>query len=201
MDNIIIVKIGLLFGSFNPVHVGHLIVADQMRDEAGLDQVWLVVSPQSPFKSTSELADDTHRLKMVKLALKKNKCLKACGIELGLPKPSYTIHTLEALRSEFPGNEFALIMGQDNLAGLDRWKSIEVILAEYEILVYKRKGSKRPAYLHHPHIRVFNLPTIDISATFIRDKLRRAKSVQYLVPDRVLKYLKKHSLYITGSND
>lgn len=188
-------KIGLFFGSFNPVHTGHMIIANFMATQAGLDQVWLVVSPQNPLKQKGALAKDYDRLHLVQLAIGTNPLLVASSVEFDLPKPSYTIDTLTYLKEKYPDKEFALIMGGDNLATLHKWKNYEMILRDFEIYLYKRPGYELGELEHHPHVRHFKAPLLDISATYIRGCLRKGKSVQYLVPDAVFEYLEGSSFY------
>jgi nicotinate-nucleotide adenylyltransferase len=188
-------KIGLFFGSFNPVHVGHLIIANYMATQTDLDKVWLVVSPQNPLKQKKSLARDFDRLHLVRLAIGDNLRLEASNIEFNLPKPSYTIDTLAHLNEKYPDREFALIMGGDNLATLHLWKSYELLLANYDIYVYKRPAAELGELAKHPRVHTFEAPMLDISATYIRKCLRDGKSVQYLVPEAVFEYLEGSSLY------
>ena len=188
-------KTGLFFGSFNPVHIGHLIIANYMASQTDLDKVWLVVSPQNPLKLKKSLARDYDRLHLVRLGIGDNPLLEASNIEFNLPKPSYTIDTLAFLKEKYPEREFALIMGGDNLATLHRWKNYEQLLADYDIYVYNRPGSDTGAYANHPRVRIFEAPLLDISATYIRKCIRAGKSVRYLVPEAVFEYLEGSSLY------
>lgn len=188
-------KIGLFFGSFNPVHTGHMVIANFMATQTGLDQVWLVVSPQNPLKSQRNLAKDYDRLHLVQLAIGDNPRLRACNVEFGMPKPSYTIDTLTYLKEKHPGGEFVLIMGGDNLATLHKWKNHELILRDYEIYLYRRPKHAAGELEHHPHVHSFDVPLLYISATYIRRCLREGKSVQYLVPDAVFQYLDEGTMY------
>ena len=188
-------KIGLFFGSFNPVHVGHLIIANFMATQTDLDKVWLVVSPQNPLKPKQTLARDYDRLHLVQLGIGDNPFLEASNIEFKLPKPSYTVDTLAFLREKYPEREFALIMGADNLASLHLWKNYEFLLANYDIYVYKRPGADLGERAKHPRVRICEAPMLDISATYIRECLRTGKSVRYLVPDAVFDYLENSRLY------
>ncbi len=189
-------KIGLFFGSFNPVHTGHMIIANFMATQTDLDEVWLVVSPHNPLKPRASLANDYDRLYLVQLAIGNNPRLRASNIEFHLPKPSYTVDTLAYLREKYPtGKEFVLIMGGDNLATLPRWKNYEVLLRDYQIYLYKRPHSDPGELIHHPAVHQFQAPLLDISATYIRKCLREGKSVQYLVPDAVFEYLESSTLY------
>lgn len=188
-------KVGLFFGSFNPVHVGHMIIANHMAQHSDLKQLWFVVSPQNPFKKKSSLANDYDRLHLVRLAIGDNPLLRASNVEFELPQPSYTIDTLTYLKEEHPDKEFVLIMGGDNLATLHKWKNYEAILKYYEVYVYKRPSYELGALAEHEKISVFDAPLMEISATFIRKSIKEGKSVQYLVPDSVLEYLEGSSLY------
>lgn len=188
-------KIGLFFGSFNPVHVGHMIIANFMATQTDLDQVWLVVSPQNPLKTKSTLAPDYDRLHLVKLAVGDNPQLFASNIEFKLPKPSYTIDTLAYLKEKYPERAFVLIMGGDNLATLNKWKNYEVILRDYEVYVYKRPNYPLGDFENHPQVRLFEAPLMHISASYIRNCIKEGYSVQYLVPDAVFESLEKSRLY------
>jgi nicotinate-nucleotide adenylyltransferase len=173
-------KIGLFFGSFNPVHIGHLIIANYMATQTDLDRVWLVVSPQNPLKPKKTLARDHDRLHLVRLGIGDNPLLEVSNVEFGLPKPSYTVDTLAYLREKYPEREFALIMGGDNLASLHQWKNYEFLLANYDIYVYNRPSADLGERATHPRVRIFEAPLLDISATYIRECLRNRKSVRYL---------------------
>ncbi|WP_084445939.1 nicotinate (nicotinamide) nucleotide adenylyltransferase, partial [Hymenobacter roseosalivarius] len=178
-------KVGLLFGSFNPIHTGHLILAHFMATHTDLDAVWLVVSPQSPFKIGQEMLPEEERLALVELAIAGNDRLRALDIEAHMPKPSYTIDTLDELVSRYPRHRFVLLMGEDNLPDLPRWKQAERILAEHEVYVYPRPDVDATDLKAYPSVRVVEAPLLDISATFIRDCVRAGKSIRYLVPDVV----------------
>lgn len=188
-------KIGLFFGSFNPVHVGHLIIANYMATQTDLDKVWLVVSPQNPLKPKKTLARDYDRLHLVQLGIGDNGLLEASNVEFNLPKPSYTVDTLAFLKEKHPEKEFALIMGGDNIATLHLWKNYETILANYDIYVYKRPGIDLGELAMHPRVRTCEAPMLDISATYIRECIRTGKSVRYLVPDAVYEYLQGSTMY------
>ena len=175
-------RIGLLFGSFNPVHVGHLILAEHFATRTDLAEVWLVVSPHSPFKQAADLRPDAERLYLVQLAIAGNPRLRAEDIEFGLPRPSYTIATLDALRQRHPEADFVLLMGADNLPGLPRWQEAARLLAEIDIDVYPRPGTSLPDLAAFPRVKVLAAPLLDISATYIRESLRQGLSIRYLVP-------------------
>jgi nicotinate-nucleotide adenylyltransferase len=178
-------RVGLLFGSFNPIHTGHLILAEHFATRTDLDAVWLVVSPQSPFKEAQDLLPDAQRLHLAELALAGNPRLRAEPIEFGLPRPSYTIATLDALRRQHPAHDFVLLMGADNLPGLPRWREAARLLAEVDIYVYPRPGTELPDLAPFPRVRVLEAPLLDISATYIRQSLRAGRSIRYLVPAAV----------------
>ena len=189
-------NIGLFFGSFNPVHVGHMIIANFMATQTDLDQVWLVVSPHNPLKSKSSLARDYDRLHLVGLAIGDNPRLRASDIEFGLPKPSYTIDTLAYLKEKYPDHRFVLIMGGDNLVSFHRWKNADLLLRDHQIYVYRRPSVETSAKLaEHPHIRFFEAPLMNISASYILKSIKAGHSVQYLVPDSVYEYLGSSHLY------
>ncbi len=189
-------RIALFFGSFNPIHTGHLIIAQHIANRPEVDQVWFVVSPHNPFKTKQSLARDYDRLYLVNLAVESNPKLRSCNIEFSLPQPSYTIDTLAHLKEKYPQHEFALIMGSDNLPGFNKWKHYELILNNHKIYVYMRdKGPVEQTYTEHPHIIFCKAPLIDISATYIRDCIKAGASVRYLVPDSVFEELEKSRMY------
>jgi nicotinate-nucleotide adenylyltransferase len=187
-------RIGLFFGSFNPVHLGHLIIAETTVGLAELDHVWLVVSPHNPFKEKATLANDYDRLHLVHLATHDNPTVRPCDVEFGLPKPSYTIDTLTELTKRHPTYEFSLLMGEDNLAGLPRWKKADVLLQHYEIIVYPRLHSE-PATVPGARIRRVEAPVMEISATDIRRRIKAGHSVRYLLTDTVREYIEASGLY------
>lgn len=188
-------KIGLFFGSFNPVHIGHLIIANYMATQTDLERVWLVVSPHNPLKPKKTLANDYDRLHLVRLGIGDNPLIEASNVEFGLPKPSYTVDTLAYLREKYPAHTFALIMGGDNLATLHQWKNYPYLLENYDIYVYKRPAVDLGELANHPRIRLCDAPLLDLSATYIRECLRTGKSVRYLVPEAVYQYLETSNLY------
>jgi nicotinate-nucleotide adenylyltransferase len=189
------VKIGLFFGSFNPVHNGHLIIANYLREITDLQQVWLVVSPQSPFKQKQSMLPEYDRLHLIQLAIADNLHLRASSIEFKLPKPSYTIDTLIHLRELHPEHEFALIMGGDNLASLPRWKNYEQILQHHHIYVYQRADAGNQALASHPHVHIMDVPMLDVSSTFIRAGIAAGRSMQYFLPDTVWEYVRDYNLF------
>jgi len=190
------IKIGLFFGSFNPIHVGHLIIANYMATQTELKEVWLVVSPQNPLKLKQSLARDQDRLHLVRIAIDDNPKLRVSDIEFSLPQPSYTIDTLSYLRERHPDKQFVLIMGGDNLPTLPKWKNYELILRDFEIYVYHRPGYELGELAQHEHVNLFEqVPQMQISASYIRECLSEGLSVQYLVSEPVLKYLDSSGLY------
>lgn len=189
-------KTGLFFGSFNPVHVGHMILANFLATHTDLDDVWMVVSPQNPLKPKKSLARDYDRLHLVRLAIGDNPHLQASDIEFSLPQPSYTIDTLTYLSEKHPDHQFVLIMGGDNLSTLHKWKNYELLLRDYPIYVYKRPDYVLGDLQHHASVRIFEeVPLMHISASFIRRCLREGKSVRYLLPEAVHEYLMNTPLY------
>ena len=171
-----------------------------MVEDTDLDEVWFVVSPQSPFKDFSTLANEDQRLKMVQLATRGNPKLRASKIEFALPRPSYTIDTLDELKRIHSNDSFVIIMGEDNLKDLPKWKSFKRILKEFTLYVYKRSNSKKHDFGKHQNVQIFNVPFIDISATRIRQRIASHKSIQYLVPNSVFKYLSKNKIYRKTDN-
>ena len=190
-------KIGLLFGSFNPIHIGHLIIANYMANYTTLDKVWLVVSPQNPLKKYGDLINTYDRLEMAKLATDNSTNIAVSDVELKLPQPSYTIDTLTHLKEKYPEHEFALIMGSDNLVTLHKWKNYKLILRDYQIFVYPRPGYENAEFASHPSVTITMTPLMELSATFIRKSIAEKKNVQYFVPDPVLKFIESKSLYRT----
>lgn len=188
--------IGLFFGSFNPVHVGHLIIANTMVELSDLDKVWFVVSPQNPFKPAKGLLHEFDRYDMVTAAIADNHKLEATDVEFRLPRPSYTIHTLRHLQEKFPDKKFSPIIGEDNLTDFSKWKESEAILDQFGLYVYPRPNAK-PTELHnHPNIKIVKAPMMDISATFIRQCIRDRKSIRYLVPDSVEEIIQRKGFYL-----
>ncbi|WBA40595.1 nicotinate (nicotinamide) nucleotide adenylyltransferase [Hymenobacter canadensis] len=189
-------KIGLLFGSFNPIHTGHLILAQYMATHTDLSAVWLVVSPQSPYKLGHDLLPEQDRLALAQDATADNELLSVSDVELRLPKPSYTITTLDEIRRLHPGREFVLLMGSDNLLGLDGWRDAGRIRQEFGIYVYPRPGHPvESAAVAGANIKVVDAPLLDISATLIRQSLQEGKSIRYLVPDAVEKLIAKNGYW------
>jgi nicotinate-nucleotide adenylyltransferase len=188
-------KIGLFFGSFNPVHCGHLVIAQFMAEYSDLGQVWLVVSPHNPLKPAGSLLQDHHRFEMVRIAIGDYKKLKASKVEFSLPKPSYTVATLAYLHEQHPEHEFVLIMGSDNLETLRKWKNWETILEHYEIYIYPRPGSDGGEFKDHPKVKIVHAPLMQLSSTFIRKAIRERKDVRYMMPESVYNYMDEMNFY------
>lgn len=189
-------NVGLFFGSFNPIHMGHLIIASQLVEHTELDEIWFVVSPQNPLKEKKSLLNEYDRLYLVEQAIEGDKRFKASNIEFNLPKPSYSVDTLAYLKDKHPEHQFALIMGGDNLGTLNKWKNYEAILKHYRVYVYKRPGYDMLTELtEHPSIQIVEFPQMDISASYIRNCAKNEISLKYLVPEPVRKYIEEMNLY------
>jgi nicotinate-nucleotide adenylyltransferase len=191
--------IGLFFGSFNPIHTGHLIIAEFIRQQAKLEEVWFIVSPHNPLKKQKTLLPEADRLKLVKLAIKDNPYFKVSDVEFHLQRPSFTIHTLDALAKKNPRKKFAIIMGSDNLDILNQWKDYQTILDRYPVKVYSRNESSDAQWRNHKNITFFDAPQLIISSTLIRKMVVARKSIRYLVPDNVNRYIQLHQLYSKNS--
>lgn len=189
-------KIGLFFGSFNPIHVGHLIIANLMVEGSDLKKVWFVVSPHNPLKPAKGLLHEFDRYDMVRAAVHDNYKLEVSDVEFHLPKPSYTIHTLVHLQERHPDKEFRIIMGEDNLTNFTRWKNYRQILDHYGLYVYPRPGTQPSELRSHPNVTIVEAPLLDISATFIRERIRKKQSVRYLVPDAVEEMIRAKGFYL-----
>lgn len=187
-------RIGLYFGSFNPIHTGHLIIANHILNETALQKVWFVVSPQNPFKASSALLNEYDRLHLVQKAIETDGRLKASDIEFSLPKPSYTAHTLAYLSEKHPVNQFTIIMGSDSFQNLEKWKNAETIIANYPILVYRRPGFEVNP-INGANVAIMNAPLLEISATYIRQCIQSGKSIKYLVPEVVEAEIEKSAFY------
>lgn len=191
-------KTGLYFGSFNPIHNGHLAIANYVIDFTEVNELWFVVSPQNPLKDKEILAPDFQRLEMVKRAIPINENrLMVCDIEMSLPKPSYTIDTLETLEKKYPEKEFYLILGSDSIDTITKWKDYKKLLSDYKILVYPREGSNFDELAKTYSIKIINAPLVDYSSTFIRQKLEKSEDVSEQIPERVFEYIKALGLYQT----
>lgn len=193
-------RIGLFFGSFNPIHLGHLIIANYILENTDLNKIWFIVSPQNPLKNTNDLLDDTIRLKLVRLAIKNNNKFKASDIEFRLSKPSYTINTLKYLKSKHKTKDFVLIVGEDNLDSFEKWKDYREILNDYELYVYPRTNSKANKNLNFQNIHKINAPLIEISSTYIRENIKLNKSIRYLLPEVVRKEIEKNNYYCNSQD-
>ena len=189
-------KIGLFPGSFNPIHIGHLLIATFMAEEFKLDKIWFLISPQNPLKDPKTLANKKERLKMVQMAINCNSNFEASDIEFNLPKPSYTIQTLDFLKQNYPNQEFALIIGEDNLNELPKWKDYNRIINENQLLVYNRTiNSENNPSITHKNILFKKLPLLDISSTMIRQRISMEKNIDFMVTNEVKKYLLDQKLY------
>jgi len=188
-------KIGLFFGSFNPVHVGHMIIANFFVENTGLDEVWFVISPHNPLKNKATLLDDRKRYYMVQLAVEDNSYLKASNVEFHMEKPSYTIYTLAVLTEKYPDFDFVLLMGSDNLESFHRWKNHEEIIANYAIYVYNRPEKNQTKFDNHPKIKFFEAPLMQISSSYIRNQIKAGKSVEYILTPKVFNYLMEIHAY------
>ena len=191
-------KIGLYFGTFNPIHIGHLAIANHLVEFSNLDEVWLVVTPHNPFKKKASLLADNHRYQMVQIATEDYPKLKPSNIEFNLPQPNYTVNTLVYISEKYPEYQFNLIMGEDNLASFHKWKNFEVILENHEIYVYPRvyKGQKPTHQIeNHSKIHVIEAPIMEISSTFIRKSIANNKKIEPLLPCKVWKYIDEMNFY------
>lgn len=190
-------KIGLYFGTFNPIHIGHLTIANHLAEHSDLDQIWFVVTPQSPFKKKSSLLDNYQRLEMVFQATKDYDKLRPSDIEFGLKQPNYTIDTLVYLEEKYPNHTFSLIMGEDNLKGFHKWKNYELILENYSIYVYPRisEGKTDTQFKDHPKIHHVAAPIMEISSTFIRNSIKDGKNIRPLLPYSVWEYIDEMNFY------
>ncbi len=188
--------VGLFFGSFNPIHTGHLILADYFANQTHLDEVWLVVSPQNPFKEKKSLLDQYLRYDLVYRAIADNPKLKVSDIEFHLPQPSYTIHTLVYLEEKFPDRKFELILGEDNLNSFHKWKNFEQILKHYPLNIYPRYNNEAPSKLgDYPSVKIAEAPKIEISSSMIRQFIKEKRSVRYLLPDSIHNYVIDQNYY------
>ncbi|HQQ95599.1 MAG TPA: nicotinate (nicotinamide) nucleotide adenylyltransferase [Bacteroidia bacterium] len=178
-------KIGLFFGSFNPVHIGHMALANYMLEFEDLDQVWFVLSPQNPLKDKSILLDQNNRLVLLNLAIDDHPKMRVCTIEFNLPKPSYTVHTLAHLSEKHPEHQFRLLMGQDILKNFGKWKNYEEILRKYKILVYPRPHAEASEFDNHAHLRFTNAPLMEVSSSFIRKGVKAKKNMRFFLPPKV----------------
>jgi len=190
-------KVGLFFGTFNPIHVGHLIIANHLVENSGLDAVWFVVTPLNPHKKKKSLLADNHRLAVVRIAVEDYPKLQVSDIEFNLPQPNYTVHTLAHLGEKFPENSFSLLIGEDNLKSFHKWKNYEVILENYRLYVYPRiaEGQVQTQFVNHPNINRVEAPIIQISATAVRKGIKEKKEIRPLLPCNVWTYLDEMNFY------
>ncbi len=192
-------KIGLYFGTFNPIHVGHLIIANHMAEHSDLDQIWMVVTPHNPHKQKNTLLDDYQRLHLVNLATEDYPKIKPSDIEFKLPQPNYTVNTLAHLKDKFPKHEFSLIMGEDNLNSLHKWKNYEYILENHDIYIYPRiselTDDETSSVLSHPRIHKIDAPIVEISSTFIRESIKNKNNIRPLLPEKVWEYVDHNNFY------
>jgi len=193
-------KVGLYFGSFNPIHIGHLIIAKNIIENHYLDEVWFVVSPQNPFKKENTLLNANHRLQLIRLAIETENKIKASNVEFNLPKPSYTINTLTYLQEKYPQKEFAIIMGSDGFQNIERWKNSKSILENHEFYIYKRPGFDIQQ-LETVKVTIIDGPALLISSTYIRNLIKERKSIRYLVPDIVKEEIEKMGYYLSASEN
>tara|TARA_B110000211_G_C14062307_1_gene546111 strand:- start:1323 stop:1907 length:585 start_codon:yes stop_codon:yes gene_type:complete len=188
-------EIGLFFGSFNPIHIGHLILANYMVEYTTMNELWFVVSPQSPFKNSSSLLPEIHRYAIVDRAIEDEDRLKVSNIEFKMPKPSYTVDTLAHLTEKHTDYSFSLIMGQDNLTHLHKWKNVDFILEQHKVYVYPRPASKPGKLDNHPSITIMDAPQVEISASFIRKAIQEKKDVSWFLPEKAWRYIDEMGFY------
>lgn len=188
-------RIGLFFGSFNPIHIGHLVIANYLSEYTDLNEIWFVVSPQNPLKEKSSLLTDHHRLALVNLAIEGFPKFKSCDIEFKLAKPSYTIDTLSYLAEKHPNKDFALIIGADNLTTFRKWKNYQVLLSNYQFYVYPRPGEEKAEFLDHPNVKLVDAPMVEISSSFIRKAIKDKKDVRYFLTPPVYQYIEEMHFY------
>jgi nicotinate-nucleotide adenylyltransferase len=188
-------KTGLLFGSFNPIHTGHLLLGAYMTEFSDLDELWYVVSPHNPLKEKHSLLADHHRLEMVNRAIEDDPRFRSSNIEFKLPRPSYTITTLTYLQDKYPDRQFVIISGTDIFPTLHKWKNWEQLLEFYAFYVYPRPGSENHELLSHPSVKLFPAPQIEISSSFIRESIRNGRDMAYFVPEKAYRYLREMHFY------
>lgn len=189
------IQTGLFFGSFNPVHTGHLIVASHFIQYSELEEIWFVLSPQNPFKDKAYILDESIRIQLLKLAIDGNPSFRLCETELHLPKPSYTINTLNQLESDYPGREFILLLGEDNLSDFDKWKDYKEIIKKVNIFVYPRGHESSSPFVDDPGFQKINAPRIEISSSMIRETIMQGKDPRYVLPDQVYRQIMLKGYY------
>ncbi|HZL12340.1 MAG TPA: nicotinate (nicotinamide) nucleotide adenylyltransferase [Prolixibacteraceae bacterium] len=189
------IKTGLYFGSFNPIHIGHMAIANYMVEYTEIDQLWFVVSPQNPLKKKKTLLDDYQRLELVNRSIGDDLRFRASKVEFSLPKPSYTIDTLAYMSDKYPTHQFFILMGSDNLDSIHKWKNAEVLLDNYDIIVYPRPGFNPEIAKKYPRVQVANAPLMAISSTFIRESIKAGKDVRHFLPYRTWDYLSQMNFY------
>ncbi|HNX43578.1 MAG TPA: nicotinate (nicotinamide) nucleotide adenylyltransferase [Bacteroidales bacterium] len=188
-------KTGLFFGSFNPVHLGHMMIANYMYEYSDLEELWFVVSPHNPLKERASLLPDHHRLEMVNLAIGDDERFRSCDIEFKLEKPSYTIDTLTYLQEKYPSREFILISGTDIFPTFHKWKNWETLLDFYKLYVYPRPGTQDHELTRHGSVKMFDAPMVEISSSFIRQAIKEGRNVSHFVPEKVWRYLVEMHFY------
>jgi len=190
-------KVGLFFGTFNPIHVGHMIIANYIAEFSDLDEVWFVITPLSPFKQKASMLGNLHRMALANIAVENYPKLKTSDIEFNLSQPNYTINTLAYIEEKFPEHEFSLIMGEDNLKGFHKWKNYNTILNNYNLYVYPRvsSGSTQHELLNHKNVHQVNAPIVEISSTFIRKAIKDKKDIRTMLPSKVWKYIDEMNFY------
>lgn len=188
-------KVALFFGSFNPVHIGHLAIANYIVEFNDIDQLWFVLSPQNPLKNKASLLPDYQRLEILSRAIDDCKKFQVSAIEFNLPKPSYTIDTLTYLKEKHPGNEFYLVLGADNLASIEKWKNYELLLSEYQLLVYPRPDAKSNAFFKHQNVQLIHAPMMEISSSFIRKAIKEGKDMRFFLPPKAFEYIDEMNFF------
>lgn len=188
-------KVALFFGSFNPVHIGHLAIANYMTEFTDNDQLWFVVSPQNPLKEKEGLLNDNDRLELMLRAVDDDPRFRVSDIEFRMPRPSYTVDTLAQLKKNFPGHSFSVVMGSDNLVNLPKWKDFRAIPDNHVVYVYLRPGFDVSGAFQHPNIRIIDAPLLNISSTFIRESIRNGKNMRFFLPQKAFEYIDKMGFY------
>jgi nicotinate-nucleotide adenylyltransferase len=188
-------RVGLFFGSFNPIHCGHLVLANYMLSFTPIQELWFVVSPQNPLKEKNSLLHQNQRLHLVNLAIEHCSAMKVSNIEFSLPQPSYTIHTLAHLKEKYPDYQFSLIIGSDNLLSFHKWKNYEEILKNYELLVYPRPGFNENPFPNNPNVKLTEAPLMELSSTFIRKAIKEKKDVRFFLHPAVWEYIDEMNFY------